>query len=150
MSFPGEQAIVDYGKNIRRGVAYGNAEVRGQLRQWKKKLAQNYAIFNSSYLELMDGKLTPLVFDMIKSSRSSREQAFAKIKSALGPGVTLESANLGRGKHSLAIWSILKPRDTVTVDAADSDLPESERESLAQDCVTVNYVLIGCVDDKAR
>ena len=85
----------------------------------------------------MDGKLTPLVFDMIKSSRSSREQALNKINRALGPGVTLESRNLGRGKHSLAIWSILKPRDAVTVDVPD-DLPESERESLAQDCVTVN------------
>jgi hypothetical protein len=139
---------VDYGKNIKQNVTYGNAEVRGQLRQWKKKLAQSYAIFNSSYTELMDGKLTPLVFDMIKSSRSGRKQAFDKINKALGPGVTLESANLGRGKHSLAIWSILKPRDAVTMDVPN-DLPESERASLAQDCVTVNYVLIGCVDDRA-
>jgi hypothetical protein len=126
-------------------VSYGNAEVRGQLRQWKKKLAQSYTIFNNAFKELQDGKLTPLVIDMVKCSRAGRERAFERISKALGPGVTLESASLGKGNSSLAIWSILKPRDAVTVVAGD-DRSERERWSLAQDCVTVDYVLIGCVD----
>jgi hypothetical protein len=42
------------------------------------------------------------------------------------------------GKHPLAVWSILKPREAFAVGA----LPESGK---AQDCVTVNYVLAGAV-----
>jgi hypothetical protein len=30
-------------------VSYGDAETRGRLRQWKKKLAQDYAIFDRAF-----------------------------------------------------------------------------------------------------
>jgi hypothetical protein len=33
-------------------VDYGSAEVRGQLRQWKKKLARGYADFDAAYRRL--------------------------------------------------------------------------------------------------
>jgi hypothetical protein len=122
--------------SIRQSVSYSDAETRGRLRQWKKKLAQNYGIFDSAFKELQGGKLSPLVHDMVKCSRSGRKQAFEKINKALGPGVSLEEVNLGRGSRSLAIWSILKSRNSVAIS-------ESERESLSQDCVTVNYVLVG-------
>jgi hypothetical protein len=39
-------------------------------------------------------------------------------------------------QHSYAVWSILKPREPVTVDAADES-------GLNQFCVTVNYVVAG-------
>jgi hypothetical protein len=37
---------------IKQSVAYGDAETRGRLRQWKKKLAQNYAIFDGAFSRL--------------------------------------------------------------------------------------------------
>jgi hypothetical protein len=128
--------------STRQSVSYGDAETRGRLRQWKKKLAQNYGIFDNAFKQLQGGKLSSLAVDMVKCSRSGRKQAFEKINKLLGPGITLEEVNLGRGNRSLAIWSILKPRDSVAMGAL-SDLPESERQSLLQDCVTVNYVLVG-------
>jgi hypothetical protein len=40
---------VSYGENLRTGVSYSSAEVRGQLRLWKQRLAQNYVAFNDAY-----------------------------------------------------------------------------------------------------
>jgi hypothetical protein len=132
---------------IKQSVAYGNAEVRGKLRQWKNKLAQDYAVFDRA-LEMLspNGRPGPLVVDMVKCTRAGRRQAFDKINKSFGPGVTLESASLGKNNRSLAIWSILKPRNAVTVEVS-KNISESERASLAQDCVVVNYIVIGCVDD---
>jgi hypothetical protein len=127
-------------------VNYGDAEARGRLRQWKQKLARDYAVFDNAYKHLSDGNLRSTVIDMVKCSRAGRKTAFEKIHRALGPGATLESVDLSKPRHSRAIWSILKPRDSVTIEVPDTTT-ESERESLSQNCVTVNYVLIGCVTD---
>jgi hypothetical protein len=83
---------------------------------------------------------------MVNCTRSGRERAFNKISKAFGPGVTLESVSLGKHNRSFAIWSILKPRNAVTVEVSD-DIPECERASLVQDCVTLNYVVVGCTAD---
>jgi hypothetical protein len=130
---------------IKQSVTYGDAETRGRLRQWKKKLAQNYDILENACERLSpNGKPAPLIVDMVKCSRSGRKAAFEKINKALGPGVTLESVSLGKNNRSLAIWSTLKPRDAVTRTLSD-DFSERERASLSQNCVTVNYIVIGCI-----
>jgi hypothetical protein len=74
-----------------------------------------------------------------RSSHTGRRRAFDKLARLLGPGVVLEGLRLD-GKQPLALWSILKPRVAVTVDAP----PES---GLAQDCVTVDYILAGIMPD---
>jgi hypothetical protein len=132
---------------VKHSVSYNNAEVRGRLRQWKKKLVQDYAVFDRALETLSpNGKPGPLIVDMVKCTRAGRKQAFDKINKAFGPGVTLESASLGKNNRSLAIWSILKPRSSVAI-AVPEDISESERASLAQDCVTLNYIIVGCVAD---
>jgi hypothetical protein len=107
--------------------------VRGQLRQWKEKLAQQYRQFDRAY---RDERTQPLVTDFLKrSSREGRRRAFRKLARAFGPGVTLEGLRLD-GDYPMAVWSILKPRESVAGGApADS--------GLAQDCVTVNFLLAG-------
>jgi hypothetical protein len=92
---------------IRPPVAYGNAEVRGQLRAWKTKLAHGYAAFDRAY-EALDHDLRAAAVDLVKrSSRAGRERALAKIQRAIGPGPTLEFAHLD-GKHPHAVFSILR------------------------------------------
>lgn len=124
-------------------VTYANSEVRGQLRVWKQKLARDYAAFDSVYRPVA-GDLRDAAVDLVKrTSRAGRERALAKIKRALGPGVTLELAHLD-GKHPHAIFSILKPRDAVTIEMPD-DTPDAERGSFMQDCVAVNYFVAGYI-----
>jgi hypothetical protein len=86
---------------------------------------------------------------MIKGSRAGRRLAFAKIRKALGAGVTAESVSLDKRGQCFAVWSILKPRDAVVV-KANPDMSESERASLAQECVTVNYVVVGVVEGMVK
>jgi hypothetical protein len=131
--------------SIRQGVTYGDAETRGRLRQWKKKLAHDYTLFDAAFRELQDGKSFHLAEDMVQCTRVGRQRAFDRINRSFGPGATLESARLGRNNRSMAIWSILKPRDATAMAAYTADMSETERGSLLQDCVTVNYVVVGCV-----
>ena len=128
---------------IRQGVNYGPAEARGQLRQWKKKLAKDYAVLDGAITSLQSRSGMMVACDMVKSAKTGRKRAFESINKMLGPGATLETVNLGRNSKSLAVWSILKPRDSVMVVTDDRSFSHGERESLSQDCVTVNYVLIG-------
>lgn len=124
-------------------VTYANAEVRGQLRVWKQKLARDHAAFERVYRALA-GDLRDAPVDLVKrSSRAGRERALTKIQRALGPGVTLELAHL-EGKHPHAIFSILRPRDAVVIETPD-DMPDAERGSLMQDCVAVNYFVAGYI-----
>ena len=128
-------------------VSYGNSETRGRLRQWKKKLARDYAVFERALDALSpNGRAAPVGIDMVKCTRPGRERAFKQINKLLGPGVTLEEVSLGKNNRTLAIWSILKPRDSVTIEVPD-DFSESERASLAQDCVVVDYAVVGCIAD---
>jgi len=121
------------------GMVYGNAEVRGRLRMWKQQLAQHYAQFGVGYELLRDGKLKSIPQDLVKCTRGGRERALAAIRRAVGPGATFETTYLnGR----LALFSILKPRSSVICETGP-DVSESERASLFQNCVTVNYFLVG-------
>jgi hypothetical protein len=124
-------------------VAYGKPEVRGQLRAWKQKLDRDHAAFERAYTAPV-GDLRNAPVDLVKrSSRPGRERALAKIQHAFGPGVTLEIAHLD-GKHPHAVFSILRPRNAVTVETS-GDVADAERASLAQDCVSVNYIVAGCM-----
>jgi hypothetical protein len=55
--------------------------------------------------------------------------------------VTLEGLRLD-GNYPIALWSILKPRNAVTVDAA-------VESGQAQDCVCVNYIIMGRINNTA-
>jgi hypothetical protein len=103
-------------------VTYANAEVRGQLRVWKQKLARDYAAFERG-----------------RARVRGTGGALVKIQRACGPGVTLELAHLD-GEHPHAIFSILRPRDAVMI-----EMPDAERGSLMQDCVAVNYFVAGYI-----
>jgi hypothetical protein len=119
--------------------SYGDAEIRGRLRHWKAKLAQQYRVFDRTYRN--PTALRPICEDFVKrSAAAGRRRAFAKLAAAFGAGATLEGLRLD-GDSPLAVWSILKPREAVTVDAD----PES---GLAQNCVTVNYVVAGVLPDR--
>jgi hypothetical protein len=122
-------------------IAYGDAQARGQLRHWKRRLAESYAIFRARYHD--SESLAPLIEDMVKGSRAARRGALEKLTKAFGPGVRLESAQLKRGA-SIGVWSILKPRESVVDSIPDSmNISESDRASLEQDCVCVNYIVAG-------
>ena len=120
-------------------VNYGNAEARGKIRAWKNKLAERYRVVDAVGRASAD-RHSPLFAacqNMVRrSSRKGRERAFEKMQQALAPaGGKLETLHLG-GKKSWALWSILKPRIPVTVDASDES-------GFNQFCVTVNYVMAG-------
>jgi hypothetical protein len=116
-------------------ITYGDAETRGKLRAWKKKLVERWTMFDRGYYELSRGKLRQLPIDMVlKGGVTGRRRAFEAIARALGPGATLASADLKTKQRSHAIWSILKPRDRVVLEGGPS---------FDQDCVTVNYVVAG-------
>jgi hypothetical protein len=113
--------------------AYADAETRGKLRLWKQALTRRYRTFDRAYQN--HALLRPLIARMVKRGSAGRRRAFGRIVKALGPGVTLEGVRLD-GKYPLAVWSILRPRTSVTVDAP-------VETGLMQDCVAVNYVLAG-------
>lgn len=116
---------------------YANAAIRGQMRQWKGELADDYCTFDRA---CRSAGLKSAAIDFAqRNSEKGRRRAFEKIRKAFGPGATLEGLRI-EGKHPLAIWSILKPRHAVIMDAA----PES---GLMQDCVTVNYAAVGTLPD---
>jgi hypothetical protein len=113
--------------------AYSNAAVRGQLRQWKEKLAQQYRQFDRAYC---DDRTRSFGQDFVKrSSREGRRRALRKLARAFGPGLTLEGLRLD-GNHPMALWSILRPRESVAAGAPSES-------GLAQDCVTVDFLLVG-------
>jgi hypothetical protein len=126
-------------------VSYADAETRGRLRMWKQKLARDYATFRAAWRELPRSRLPD---NLVNGTGSARKTALRKIHRALGPGVTLERADLDTRHRSMALWSILKPRSSVTV-YTDYE-SESERASLAQDCVTVNYMLLANIEGEVR
>ena len=119
-------------------ITYGDAETRGRLRHWKRKLAERYAVFEVAFL---NKDRMSLVGDMVRGSTSTRQRAYHRLCVLFGPGAFNEGVTLQRNK-SLAIWSYLKPRDPVTSKTRE-DAPENVRASLAQDCVTVNYIVAG-------
>jgi hypothetical protein len=128
---------VNYGNTI-TNITYGDAETRGKLRAWKKVLAHRYAVFDNAY---RSQTTKHAICDMVRGSTSTRTAAYLKLVKAFGPGAVNEGITLDRGK-ALGVWSILKPRNAVIAVASEAT-SESERASLAQDCVTVNYIVAG-------
>jgi hypothetical protein len=115
---------------------YGDAEVRGKLRQWKQKLSDEYQIYSHAYVNL---GIADAFNDFAKrGSEKGRRRAFEKISKAFGPGPKLEQVS--RGKRPIALWSILNPREPVLVGAPDET-------GLNQNCVTVNYIICGDIPD---
>jgi hypothetical protein len=114
-------------------VAYGDAQTRGRMRLWKRSLANGYEAFSRAFLTRAT---SDHVIDFVRRSSSiGRKRAFDKLHRAFGPGVMLEGLRI-EGEHPIAVWSILKPRSSVIIDAP-------VESGLAQDCVTVNYVIAG-------
>lgn len=65
-----------------------------------------------------------------------------------GPGATFERAEIKK-RGGYALWSILKPRGSVFVEAID-ELSAAEIASMSQDAVTVNYVFAGLANGGVR
>lgn len=115
---------------------YANAEVRGKLREWKRDLARQYRIFERAYAN--EGRLRSVVDDFVRrTSIAGRRRAFDKLRKMIGPAPVLEGVRFDGG-HPLAVWSLLKPRDCVAVDAPIET-------GLCQNCVAVNYLLAGII-----
>jgi hypothetical protein len=114
-------------------VAYADAETRGKLRLWRAALAKHYAQMDMAF---HSEALQDVVLDLYRrSSPTGRERALAKIQAMVGPGCVLEQRRL-KGKHPYAIFSALKPRGSVIIEVEGS---------LAQDCVSVNYLACGAL-----
>jgi hypothetical protein len=134
-TFPSPQQAADT-NFVTINVAYQDAWSRGLVRQWKTRLANSYAIFSRAY---GNDNLLAVAEDFAKrSSIKGRRRALDKLSRSFGPGAALNGLRID-GKHPTAVWSILKPRNAVTVNAT----PES---GLAQDCVCLNYILAGRIN----
>ena len=124
--------------SLRQPAAYANPAIRDKLRQWKEGLARQYRAVDRAFGGEAQARLLPVITDMIRrSSPRGRRRAFRYIVRALGSGLTLEGLRLD-GDYPLAVWSVLKPRQSIIVNAP-------VESGLAQDCVTVNYVLAGAL-----
>jgi hypothetical protein len=119
-------------------ITYGDAETRGKLRHWKRRLGEHYDAFERVFRK---PDRVQIVADMVRGSTSTRRKAFDKLHAGWGKAAFLEGVTLERNK-ALAIWSYLKPRNSVFVKAGDT-VTDAERASLTQDCVCVNYIVAG-------
>lgn len=128
-------------------IAYGDAQTRGRIRHWKKKLAERYVQFDQAFKTQAVGQTA---IDMIRGSGLTRRHALDKLTRLLGPGVTFEKAELKKRNQGYALWSVLKPREGVAVIDAQTWLSEKEIGSLTQDCVSVNYIFAGLCNDGIR
>jgi hypothetical protein len=117
---------------------YAGAETRGLLRQWKIDLADKYKIINRTFGNRVFGRD---VEDLcMRGSDKGRRRAFARINGILSSaGATQESVHLA-GKRPMALWSTLKPRGCLTLN------PKPDDPGHTQDCISVNYFLIGNTD----
>ena len=108
-----------------------NAEARGLLRVWKRAAAERYA----DYRRAAESKELLLVGQKMarSSSAAGRLRAFRRLRGLISKA-HLEAVSLA-GKYPVAIWSVLKPREAVTVDNDDP--------SLQQDCVVIEYFVVG-------
>jgi hypothetical protein len=113
-------------------VAYGDQRSKGQMRLWKLRLAREYREFETGCTFCID-----IVEDFVKrNSEAGRLRTLKRLDQAFGAGATFEGRHL-KGKCPFAVWSILKPRNSVAA-AYDPEEP-----GLTQNCVTINYVLAG-------
>jgi hypothetical protein len=115
--------------SLRQPATYGDRAIRGKLRIWKNGLARQYRYIDRA---TKNPGLRVISRDMtLRNSMVGRRRAFDKLRKLLGNALTLELLHL-KGNYPLALWTVLKPRVSVTDDPARS-----------QDCVTVNYLIAG-------
>jgi hypothetical protein len=113
---------------------YSDSEVRGRMREWKKELVRKCNIFEKVY-ENREEVLLPVIAAFArKGSMKGKDRAFRHLRKLLGPGAILEGVRYF--PEPLAVFSILKPRDSIIIDAPVETGP-------MQDCVAVNYILAG-------
>jgi hypothetical protein len=102
--------IDNYGEpTLRSSVTFADAETRGRLRAWKKKLALDYASFGRALDEV------PRLLALSNMGAGRCERALAEIQRAVGSGPVLEHTRLDN-EHPYTVWSILKPRAAVVDD----------------------------------
>ena len=126
-------------------IAYGDAQTRGQLRHWKTKLAERYAVFDRA---LKSPAVGDAAIDMVRGSGGTRRNALLKLTRLFGPGATFEKAEIKK-RGGYALWSILKPRGSVFVEAI-GETSAAEIASMSQDAVTVDYVFAGLANGGVR
>jgi hypothetical protein len=108
-----------------------NAEARGCLRAFKRRLVTDYVGIDQIYKSITNGTIC----DFMLKKGAGRKRVFDRINGALlKHGARLERSRLS-GKQPFAVWSILKPREAVNCC--------SKLQRDLQDCVCVNYFSIG-------
>src|SRR5215467_200773 len=90
-----------------------DAQARGRRRVYKQKLAADYAAFDAIWKSLA---ASTQISDFMYKSGKGRRRIFDRINAAVTRcGGRLEALRLD-GKHPLALWAILRPGATVTLD----------------------------------
>jgi hypothetical protein len=116
--------------NTKTATAYCDAEIRGRIRLLKQKLAARYRAAESMPRETTMTLLT----NMTMKKNVGRERAFAKLAAPyLRNGCSLDIREL-KGRHPYAVFSRLKPREDIRVDAF-----------FPQNGIVVEYVVLGCL-----
>jgi hypothetical protein len=112
-----------------------DAEARGRLRRWKAQLRQRYRVIDR--MAAAEQMSPDVVAFALRGSPTGRQRAFARLNSNLTTaGAVLHTVRY-EGRSPIAVWAILKPRTSVAI--------ETEDPRLTQDCITVNYILVGCL-----
>jgi hypothetical protein len=111
------------------------AEARGRLRVWKRAAADRYA----AYVRVSrGGDFRAAVSQLVlRSSPAGRARVFRRFRDQLRAVATFEGACLA-GKCPVAIWSVLRPRERVTIGL---DVPPH----LQQECVVVEHLTLGAM-----
>jgi hypothetical protein len=118
--------------------AIGAAE-RGKLRQWKRAAAANYQLCDRL---LHDPEMQRQVDEFaMRGSEAGRRRAFQRVTMLVRRFAHLQEVRF-TGRAPLALWAALTPRNAVTVNPAT--------EGQKQDCVAVNYVLVGALAGPGR
>jgi len=119
---------MDYSHTV-KSVAYADAETRRRLREWKQKLAREYEGFHNGYQALAREGAQMTLDLALRNNRKGRERALEKITKALAPA-RLERARLDKRKQSFALFSILKPRESMLLPGQFEDEAEEASRTL--------------------
>jgi hypothetical protein len=123
--------------------SYEHKETQGELCLWKRALQARYRRFERAF----DSPTTEsATYDFYVKKAVGRRRAFDKFATPFrAAGAVLEGVRMD-GREPLAIWSILCPRSSSVVEAPEDATPAQEA-SLMQNCVRVNYAVVGVVGD---
>lgn len=113
-----------------------DAEARGQLRVYLKKLEVDHAAF----MKACEVVVRPTFRDFLRKKEKGRARVFKRINEAITRhGARLMHKRL-TGNRPVALWAVLEPRTTLWVK------PEHPRDE--QDCVCLNFFYIGWIGDR--